>query len=246
MNEVSTVPVHTDTLPQLRGLLEVTRLVRARAELPELFDAIARTISEAFGFRTVAINSYRRAWDDFEVVTVHGSAAAREALLGQTTTRASWEPYFDARYERCGCYLILEEQKDWTDPAAHVPELEPSTAPDAWRPEDALVVPLQHSDGHVLGIISVDEPLSGRRPADDDLAVLAAVAGHVASAIEDVRSAAAADAIRAALAQLLDVSSRLTDLTGKGALLDAVAAGIHRALGFEKVAVAIADGRGRF
>jgi PAS domain S-box-containing protein len=246
MNEVPTVPVHTDTLPQLRGLLEVTRLVRARAELPELFAAIARTISEAFGFRTVAINSYRPAWDDFEVVTVHGSPAAREALLGQTTDRESWEPYFDGRYERRGCYLILEEHKDWRDPQAHVPELEPIAAPDAWRAEDALVVPLQQSDGHPLGILSVDEPLSGRRPSDDDLAVLAAVAGHVASAIEDARSAAAAAGVRAALEQLLEVSSRLTDLTEKSSLLDAIAVGIQRALGFEKVAVAIADGRGRF
>ena len=246
MKEVPAVPVHTHTLPQLRGLLEVTRLVRAQAELPELFAAIARTISEAFGFRTVVINGYRPAWDDFEVMTVHGSAAARAALLGQTTTRASWDPYFEPRYERRGCYLILEEQKDWSDPHAHVPELEPIAAPDAWRPEDALVVPLQHSDGHPLGILSVDEPVSGLRPGDDDLAVLAAVAGHVASAIEDARTAAAAAGVRAALAQLLDVSSRLTDLPEKGALLDAIAAGIQRALGFEKVAVAIADGRGRF
>ena len=240
------MPVKPATLPQLRGLLEVTRLVRAQVELPELFAAIARTISESLGFRTVAINILRPAWDDFEVVTVHGSASAREKLLGQTTTRESWEPYLDPRFRRSGCFLILEEQKDWSDPLAHVPELEPISAPDAWRAEDLLIVPLEHSDGQPLGMISVDEPESGHRPHEDDLAVLAAVAGHVASAIEGAQTAAAAAGVRAALAQLLEVSSRLTELTEQSSLLDAVSAGIQRALGFEKVAVALADGRGGF
>ena len=246
MTEVATVPVQPDTLPQLRGLLEVTRLVRAQVELPELFAAIARTISESLGFRTVAINIHRPAWDDFEVVTVHGSTSAREQLLGQATTRESWEPYLDPRFRRNGCFLILEEQKDWSDPLAHVPELEPISAPDAWRAEDLLIVPLEHSDGQPLGMISVDEPESGHRPHEDDLAVLAAVAGHVASAIEGAQTAAAAAGVRAALAQLLEVSSRLTELTEQSSLLDAVSAGIQRALGFEKVAVALADGRGGF
>ena len=61
----------------LRGLLEVTKLVRSVEEVQELLDAIARTISDALGFRTVVINLYRPAWDDFVVTTVYGNDAAR-------------------------------------------------------------------------------------------------------------------------------------------------------------------------
>ena len=70
------------TMPQLRGMLEVTRLVRDERDLTRLVDAIASTIAEALGFRTVAINLYRPAEGDFMVTTVHGSESAREALLG--------------------------------------------------------------------------------------------------------------------------------------------------------------------
>ena len=61
------------TLPQLRGLLEVSRLVREERDLPRLVDAIAATIADSLGFRTVAINLYRPAEGDFVVTTVHGS-----------------------------------------------------------------------------------------------------------------------------------------------------------------------------
>ena len=71
----------------LRGLLEVTRLLRAREDLPALLNAVARTISETLGFRTVAVSLYRRAWDDFEVTAVHGGDAARAALLDRKSTR---------------------------------------------------------------------------------------------------------------------------------------------------------------
>ena len=61
----------------LRGLLEVSRLVRAESDLPALLAAIARTISASLGYETVVINLYRPAWDDFCVTTVHGDEGAR-------------------------------------------------------------------------------------------------------------------------------------------------------------------------
>ena len=48
-------------LVRLRGLLEVTRLVRTEDDVSRLLAAVARTISESLGFRTVVINLYRPA-----------------------------------------------------------------------------------------------------------------------------------------------------------------------------------------
>jgi diguanylate cyclase (GGDEF)-like protein len=73
-------------------LLEVTRLVRAEEDLPELLEAIARTIAESLGYATVAISLHRPAWDDFEVTTVHGNPQARAAVLARARTMADWEP----------------------------------------------------------------------------------------------------------------------------------------------------------
>src|SRR5579885_2764174 len=98
---------------RLRGLLEVTRLVRTGEPLPELLGAIARTVSDSLAFRTVVINLYRREWDDFVVSTVYGSEEARETLLGQVRQVSDWEPLLDQRFLQRGVYLVPEGEFDW-------------------------------------------------------------------------------------------------------------------------------------
>jgi diguanylate cyclase (GGDEF)-like protein len=110
-------------------------------------------------------------------------------------------------------------------------------APDAWHPEDALFVPLRHSEGHILGILSVDEPISGMRPSDDDLAVISALAAHAAQAIQDAQAAADAARHRTALEHLLRVSARLTETLSIDAIMQEVCEGIRAALGFNNVSV---------
>ncbi len=76
----------------LRGLLEVTRLVRAADDVPELLVAIARVVAESLGYGTVAINLYRPEWDDFETATVHGGEEAQKTLIGHVRRIEEWEP----------------------------------------------------------------------------------------------------------------------------------------------------------
>ena len=241
------MPVHSEplsSLPQLRGLLEVTRLVREERNLTRLSDAIAATISDALGFNTVSINLYRPAEGDFEVTTVHGSEAAREALIGTISPADAWTPLLAERFLRRGAYLISHDEADWDGLPFHVPDLTISENPDAWHPEDALIVPMRGTDGTLLGVISVDEPDSGLRPSDEELEVLVAFAQHVIGAIEAVQVAAAAARDRASLAQLFDLSASLVELDSVDKVLQAVASGIGHALEFEKVAVCLAlDGR---
>jgi PAS domain S-box-containing protein len=228
------------SLPQLRGLLELSRLVRDERDLTHLSDAIAATISESLGFRTVSINLYRPAEGDFQVATVHGSALAREALIGTIRPLDGWAPLFAERYLRRGAYLIRHDEADWEGMPSHIPDLAISADPNAWHPEDALIVPMRGADGTLLGVVSVDEPESGLRPTDEELDVLVVFAQHVIGAIEAVQAATAAARDRASLTQLLDVSASLVDLDSADDVLQAVARGIAQALEFEKVAVCLA------
>ena len=103
------------------------------------------------------------------------------------------------------------------------------------------MVPLRSASGEVLGIVSVDEPLTGRRPAQVELELLSAVAAHVAIALEQAQSAAEGRRHRAAVEHLLRVSSQLTGRNSAEEMLDAVCDGIREALGFQKVMVFLAD-----
>jgi diguanylate cyclase (GGDEF)-like protein len=235
-----------DTVARLTGLLEVTRLVRSEGDLDALLPALAAAIADGIGFATVVISLYRPAFNDFRVETVHGSEEGREALLGRERTWADWEPLFDLKFERHGCFFLPWDEFDWSwdTTFSFVPDMEVADGPDAWHPEDGIFVPLRHSQGHVLGIMSIDEPRSGRRPTDDDLAVLGALAAHAAQAVQDAQAAAQAERHRMALEQLLRVSSRLTETLSIDAIMHEVCEGIRAALGFHNVSVELIDESG--
>ena len=237
---MATVDLRQSTIfSRLRGLLEVTRLVRTGEELPSLLAAIARTVSDSLAYRTVVINLYRREWDDYVVSTVYGSDEAREALLGQVRQVSDWEPLLDQQFLQRGVYLIRAGDFDWEQLQGEVftPDISVSDDPNAWHPDDALFAPLRATDGSLLGILSVDEPTSGRRPSGDEIDVLVAVCEHAALAIEAAQDATRSKANRDALESLLAVSTRLNESRDSEELLDHVCAAISDALGFEKVAV---------
>jgi PAS domain S-box-containing protein len=244
---VATVDLRQSTIfSRLRGLLEVTRLVRAGEELPELLAAIARTISDSLAFRTVVINLYRREWDDFIVTTVYGSDDAKAALLGQVQPPSEWEPLLDARFLQRGAYFITAGEIDWdaVGGTTYTPDLVVSDDPTAWHPDDALFMPMRGPDGELLGILSVDEPLSGRRPSGDEIDVLVAVCEHAALAVQAAQEGTRAQASRDALERLLAVSTTLNETSDTPTLLGQVCAAVSEALRFEKVAVQLLSGDG--
>lgn len=176
------------TIASLRGLLEVTRLVRRAGSLSSVLDAIARTVSDSLGLGTVVVNLRRPGSDLFDVVTVHGSDEVRQALLGTVNGWDEWGPILDARFHRRGAYHIRAGEFDWTalEGSRVVVGAAQGEDPWLWHPEDELFVPFYASDGTLLGIFSVGEPRSGRRPSDEELDVLVAMAEHAAAAVESL------------------------------------------------------------
>jgi PAS domain S-box-containing protein len=237
---VATVDLRQSTIfSRLRGLLEVTRLVRTSDDLQALLAAIARTVSDSLGYRTVIVNLYRREWDDFIVMTVYGSEEARRMLLGQVSEVSDWEPLLDQRFLQRGAYVVPAGEFDWDQlkSSTYTPDIAVTDDPTHWHPDDALFAPMRGADGSLLGILSVDEPISGRKPSGDEIDVLVAVSEHAALAVQAAQEATRANRNREALQHLLDVSTRLNETRETTDLLSHVCRAINEALGFEKVAV---------
>src|SRR5262245_23055131 len=228
----------------VQALLEVTSIVRGERDLRSALATIVATVAEALEFKTVVLNLYRPEFDDFCVTDVHGSRAARDALLGSTYEWGAWRHLLTEEFRRGGAYLIPHGSFDWAADIGtrYVPEMEASDDPDAWHPEDELFVPLEDSEGRMLAIFSVGEPRSGRRPNNAELEVLCALAAHAAIAIETAQQSDRTARHRASLEQLLEVSSTLTAAQSTQAILETVCRGIHTALGFHRVSIELVDG----
>ncbi len=236
------------TLSSLRALLDVAAVVRSRDDLARLLEATAATIAQELGFGAVVVNLYRPAWDDYEVVVAEDrDEEARRALLGRRVAPGELDKLLDERFRRHGAYLVPHDEFDFGSlDMTWITGTVAGNGPDAWHPDDALLVPLAASDGRRLAFLSLDEPLDGRRPGDAALEVLSAVAAIAASVIEHAQLAAEAARHRAAVEHLLRVSSELNSSRSRGDMLRAVCEAIRDALGFEMAGVFLdeaGDGR---
>jgi GAF domain-containing protein len=90
-------------------------------------------------------------------------------------------------------------------------------------------------------MISLGEPVSGRRSSDHELDFLVAVGRHAALALEQAHRTHEAARHRAALEQLLAVSSKLAEKVSIESVLQAVCDGVRQALEFRKVVIELID-----
>jgi diguanylate cyclase (GGDEF)-like protein len=238
-----------DFASSLRSLLEITKAVRSGADVDSVVDAIARVVGETLGFQTVVLNIYRPEWDDFYVATVHGNGPVRDALLGSVYEWSSWTPLLDERFARAGAYFIPNDAFDWSQDLGNrfVPAGEPAVAgPEGWHPNDELFVPLEHSDGQIVGIMSFGDPVDGRRPDDEQLAIAVALASHAALALEAAQERARSQRHQHGLEQLLHVTSQLPQTISTEAMLTSVCEAVSDALEFDKVLIQLVEpGSGR-
>ncbi|HEY7077533.1 MAG TPA: diguanylate cyclase [Solirubrobacteraceae bacterium] len=206
-------------LPSVRHLHSLLSIARAgrRGDGPlPVLEALAEVIRSELRFATVVANLRDPRGDTVEAVVVLGDREARDALLGTSASWAEWDRMLDPRHERRGAYWLPAGSHEWSEELPQwTPVATPQPQADAWHPEDALLLPLRDSAGAVQAIVAVDEPLDGRRPDDEALEVLMAVADHGAAVLEQI---AGEDADQHQLAAVLLLAESL-DLRDAGTAL---------------------------
>ena len=177
----------------LHGMLALSRAAAAGQGVLPVLEALARLIRAELSFQVVSINLLDEDRQEFRPLVVEGDEEARQALLGTSSLWSEWEDLLTSEeYVRqgaiwlpAGTYAWEEGPTSWAAPAAAAPD------PDAWHPDDSLLLPLCGAAGELLGIVSVDQPLHGRRPDDAELEVLMTVAHQAGLAVEQAQREAA-------------------------------------------------------
>src|SRR5438105_4651479 len=88
---------------------------------------------------------------------------------------------------------------------------------------------------------AVGDPVDGRRPRDQKLAVAVARAAHAALALETAQERERLERHQTGLEQLLSVSSQLPQTVSTEEMLTSVCKAVREALGFEKVWIQLVD-----
>jgi diguanylate cyclase (GGDEF)-like protein len=178
-------PFSDEPLPRhLQAMLTISR-ASSRGGAIGVLEALAEAIRSELSFQVVAVNLLDERREQLEVVVVLGDPEAREALLGTANPWSEWEDVLTSGHDRCGAIWLPEGSHDWSDDTTvWTPVMSAPFGPDSWHPLDMLLLPLRSAAGEILAVVSVDQPLTGRRPSDADLRVLMAVADHAGLALE--------------------------------------------------------------
>lgn len=180
----------------------------ARALLQLLTESVAEMIGFEAAVLCVALG------EDLVTIGYHGPEAMREFIFA-TDPVSVLDPVIE-QAETWGrfSFLATEDRRgDWPGHWVALSTPHPAGGPDAWQPDDVLIAILRDDRGRLLGSLSVDAPISGRRPdlsqralleryaeqveravvAAFDRHALAVQAAHADAARRAVRSASAVD-----------------------------------------------------
>ena len=171
-------------------IVQALELAGAGTPAEIVFAHYAGAIAAAFEMQTVVVNVYQPESEQFVVSCVVGDDRVRETLTGSVYPKTVWDPVFIERFNRRGAYLILAGEFDWSDQEGdrYTPEWRPTDDPNAWHPEDELFLPFFDRDGSLVGVFSLGDPLSGRRPHDEELELLAGLASHAGPVYDRLRA----------------------------------------------------------
>jgi diguanylate cyclase (GGDEF)-like protein len=223
----------------LKGFLDLTRTAD-EAPLRRVLEAAGEAIAVSAGFRLVSMNVYRPEYDDFAAMFVHG----RHELSSLELSAPPIPRDFLARLpgtpvqQAPGIYFVAGARGMRNGaPDFYVSRRRDAEEPDPWRTDDLLLMLLEDVDGEPLGLLSVDDPISGMRPTDGDLQRLRAICLYVEQALRTAKQARRNEDDTRMLARLSEISPQLSECRDRRELYRLVASTITADLGFERVAV---------
>ena len=176
------------SLDALRTLQRLIGRLNAGPDLATTLRAVVDGVVEGLSFGVAAVSLVHDD-DTVEVVTVAGPQEVSTTILGNRSKLSSWERAF----ERAHVWGLLRyephELADEDDLPSWVPDVPVSDDPDAWHPLDALFAPLRSVNGDLVGILSVDLPVGGRKPGSLQRELLEMYAVQAGIAIDNARLA---------------------------------------------------------
>jgi len=178
----------------LTQILEVGSSLHRNLNLDALLQDIVQAVHHSLRFGAVVLNLVDEGGNQVRVSAYAGLDDGGEHLLEGAVYE--WEEFaslLQKRFRVGRCYFIPHSEFNWEhDFHGAVYSLADDgvtsdVLDDTWHVDDALLMPIELPHGQLVGIMSVDQPLDGRRPKPETLQALEIFANQAASAIENAR-----------------------------------------------------------
>jgi len=173
---------------QLAQILQISETLRTDMDLDLLLARIATAVRESLGFNFVLLSLYEAAEQCFTRRAAAGLPAEDfRRLQEQRVPRDGIMRFVTEQYRLGHCYLVPHDAAYAGPDYSYTPPRQAPADPGAWHPNDLLLVPMVGREGELIGVLSVDDPVDGRRPQPESLRALEIFANQAAQAIENAR-----------------------------------------------------------
>lgn len=207
---------------QLASLMKSSAEMIRSTDLRKRLKTIAEAVSE-LGWRRVVISLRDENLNTVDLVAAGLTPKEEQYLREHQSPGHIWRERLGSMFERfkLGDIYYLP----WSDPtvreqfkyalSSKVPQEEMVD----WNPDDLLFVPLRLPSGQIVGLMSMDDPVDGRRPTRESLAPLELFAHQAAEAIENAQLIEQLDKAKKQIGDYADhleekVKERTKDLRG--------------------------------
>lgn len=198
----------------LMRLFETSRNLREENELSAAMQALAQGIREATPFQTVLVSLASPANGLLRRIAAAGLAQETfNTLQAHQQAWTSVSQMLRPEFALGNLYFIPFDQTPVAPADVQMVTVMKSAgnAPNAWHPDDMLLMPLYGHDGAPLGLISLDNPRDGMRP---DRVTLEALEGFALQASLVVRSGLQIEQLRENIVHLTQEVERQRSLVG--------------------------------
>lgn len=154
----------------------------------EALQTVADSVRIVAGFDVAAI-SVLRGDRRFEYVVASATHEDARAFLGKGNSLDIVEAQ-NRNAEQWGRFDFVphDVQEQIEGEATWTPDVEYPDAEDAFHPDDLLSTLLRDEDGSIIGMLSLDVPVNGRRPDGAQLALMDAFADHTERVMRQVKA----------------------------------------------------------
>lgn len=150
-------------------LTDVSQNLGHDQPLDHALQIIARGIREATPFRVVLVSILEAESGQLRRVTSVGiSQETWNELSARKQPLSSVQQLMRPEFKTSQSYFIPADQTPIIPPDVHHMTLDVNApaakSANAWDPNDFLLIPLENSEGEIVGLISLDDPVDGLRP----------------------------------------------------------------------------------
>ena len=176
---------------QIKEIIRLGTALRAEQGLNVILGQVVEAISATLSFQVAVLNLVHPDHEHVEVVATAGlTEAERQRLVKSPPQVARLLAVMRPEFCISHSYFISHHYKHLFDGVEGVTVFTPTPpsaqrAPDAWHPEDVLLIPLvSPREDRLLGILSLDQPEDGKVPSLDAIEIIELFASQAALAID--------------------------------------------------------------